>query len=270
MNSSLQRRRERRRASNTTAVLVLVFAVVGVFGAAHLFKPVVFSGFIHVLARPLWNFEAVIVERAAQNLSLLRSKRDLVLENRRLSRRATLLEGEHALLSLFREENARLKVMFGRSEHNDRTLAAILARPPVSLYDTLVIDIGSAHGVSVGDSVFVYGETIIGSVEKVFQRTSLVTLFSSPGKKTDVLIGSSRIEANAEGRGGGNFEARLPRDIPLSSGDTVTIPGLDPTLFAIVETIIENPTDPFQIILFKTPVNLYEVEWVEVEHMHTS
>ena len=77
-----------------------------------------------------------------------------------------------------------------------------------------------------------------------------------------VFVGDNNISVNAEGAGGGNFTANLPRDIGVNKGDIVTIPDMSANVFAIIEEIENNPTDPFVKILFKNPVNMNEIKWV--------
>jgi cell shape-determining protein MreC len=157
-----------------------------------------------------------------------------------------------------------LKELLGRTVFTNTILGAVLVRPNVSLYDTFVIDIGAREGISVGDLIVVSGDTIMGTISEVYNTTSKVKLFSTPGEITRVTIGASAISADAEGRGGGNFQAKLPRDVDVEEGDSVIMPGITQKLFGVVEKVVSNPTDPFKTILFKNPINSAEIEWVQV------
>lgn len=159
-----------------------------------------------------------------------------------------------------------LKELLGRETFNikDAVLGAVLARPNVSPYDTFVIDIGKSSGIQKDDNVFVQGNVFIGKIDEVNKNTSTVILFSSPGQITQVSIGLQNISANAKGRGGGNFIVELPRGTEVEKGDIVTMLGIDIKLFAVVEEIESNPSDPFITILFKNPINMNDVKWVQV------
>jgi cell shape-determining protein MreC len=101
-------------------------------------------------------------------------------------------------------------------------------------------------------------------VTEVYQRSSIVTLFSSPGVLTSVVIGPSHIQATAEGKGGGNFEAVLPRGVAVQEGDAILMPGINPLLFGTILKILAAPSDSFQTILFKNPVNMFELYYLEL------
>ena len=79
-----------------------------------------------------------------------------------------------------------------------------------------------------------------------------------------MVIGNTHIETSAEGRGGGNFIAKLPKDISVSVGDLVTFPGLSPKFFGTVGSIEQTVAGSFQSILFTLPINVNSLEWVEI------
>lgn len=264
MNNFLRHRKNAWRIGRQTKIFFAILVLTVFAGSIHVLSPGALSRPLHLVASPLWRIETTAETRAAEYLALLKSKRALVLRNRALTSRIDAGEKERAELALLRKENETLKALLGRGETQKRVLSAVLVAPNTSLYDTLVIDIGEQNGVMVGNRVFAFGTIPIGEVSRVFLNTSLVTLFSSPGMETPVLLGPSGIRTTARGRGAGNFEARLPRQTEVSTYDTVTIPGIGSGPFAVVEKVIEYPTDPFQTILFKNPINQNELEWVEV------
>ena len=67
------------------------------------------------------------------------------------------------------------------------------------------------------------------------------------------------------GRGGGNFEMILPRDFILEKGTEVVLPVITPYTLGIVQTILSDPRDSFQKALLASPVNIFELKFVEVE-----
>ena len=117
----------------------------------------------------------------------------------------------------------------------------------------------------------------IGRVSVVYPFSSKVTLFSSPGEKTEVVIEGKPARLNdisrsggnvfteLIGRGGGNFETILPRDFILNKGDTVTLPGIVPYVIGVVETTISDPRDAFTKVLLTIPLNIFELKFVEVK-----
>ena len=157
-------------------------------------------------------------------------------------------------------------------------LAAVLAKPGVSPYDTFLLDLGAKDGAAIGNLVFAEGDIPIGRLASVTSDTAKAVLFSSTRERTPVVIhaslsvpadllqkGESDIFWEIIGRGGGNFEMILPRDFTLVRGDPVALPGLRSYAVAVVETILSDPRDSFKKALLRSPVNLQDLKFVEVE-----
>ena len=212
---------------------------------------------------PLWRLQVRVTTATSFILSPFRLKATLVRENNALREK---LE-EQALHILEQEgmerENRELRALLGRSEEPQRIVAGVLKRPGQLPYDTLILDAGVKNGVFVGDKVVVRG-VAIGEISSVLARTSTALLYSSPGKEEEVLVGSTATAVQAVGRGGGNFEAQIPRGITVAEGDSVELPGLSGGQLGVVEAVIDKPTDSFIRILFKLPVNLRELRFVEI------
>lgn len=228
--------------------------------------------------------------------SYFASKNSLYLQNQKLQAEARENEARTLNYNSILSENENLKAILGRlpaqagkNEKINMVLSVILAKPDQSLYDTLVIDAGAKQGIKTGDTVFALGDVPIGRVNLVYENSAKVILFSNAGEKTQVIIptpsfSSPKGETNALsplgrvreglggdvfveiiGRGGGNFEMILPRDLVLQKGDQVVMPGINPYVLAVVETIVSDPRDPFSKALLTSPVNIQELKFVEVE-----
>jgi len=182
--------------------------------------------------------------------------------NSALQRKVDELHVRLALTDAMALENAELKALMGRASTSEFVIAAVLKRPPLSIYDELIIDLGSEDGVTVGQTVYSVGQISLGRVVDVFDNTARVKLFSSPDETVDVFVGPFRSPATAKGRGGGQYKAELPRDIIVSEGDPVTIPAINDSVFGTVTAVLSSPTEPFQSIIFAPPVNIFEIRWV--------
>ncbi len=195
-----------------------------------------------------------------------RFKSSLVLENETLKNK--LLEQDAMLLNygLVSDENIKLKEILGRKSLNiQMLLSAILEKPNRSLYDTLVLDVGSEDGVSEGDLVFAFGDIPVGQIKGVYGKTSNVNLFSNSGEKTDVMVGTNNTFMEIVGRGGGNFEMILPRDFNIQIGAHVFLPGISNYVVATIETIVSDPRDSYAKALLVSPVNIQELKFVQVK-----
>lgn len=174
--------------------------------------------------------------------------------------------GQNAKLAALEIENAELKMLLGRvPEAGSSTLAVILSRPPHTPYDSLLIDVGEDHNVVPGD--LVYGEMsyLIGHIEAVYPQTAVVKLFSSPGEKIDVLLGSTTVPVSAEGHGSGNFYIKVPRNVPVSEGDPIIVPGLHNIILGVAEKVDAGDGEAYAHIYFKLPVKLNALRYVQIK-----
>lgn len=219
----------------------------------HFFYPSLLQRAAHTIGDPLLRLRALSFSVAADTASYFRSLRSLIEERNGLSKKLREAEMLLADRNLLVEEIKLLKTTANRSVSEKQILAAVLAAPPRSPYDTLVLDAGKVDGVSEGDEVM-NGATAVGTIQKVFLRTSIAELFSTAGRNTPVSIlheGLS-IPGEALGQGGGMFKILLPKDVTIAVGDPVVIPKLTPAFFGAIEIVQGHITDSFQTLYFKS------------------
>ncbi|MDD2934972.1 MAG: rod shape-determining protein MreC [Candidatus Pacebacteria bacterium] len=223
-----------------------------------------FSGVFKSALTPFWNSENKLEEKSLNLFGFFSTKEKLLSANEQLKK--DLLEAEMMLAdrNLLLKENLELKEFMGRLITDDMILASVLAKPNASLYDTAIIDVGNNLGIKVGDKIFVQGNILIGEIAEVSKNISKVKFYSSFKEQVSVMVGLYNIEATAVGRGAGNFEIKLPRDIDIKVDDPVFIAGTEARVLGNVAEIIFDPKDPFQLVLIKSPVNLFELKWVQI------
>lgn len=193
------------------------------------------------------------------------SKKSLLEENSKLKEENEKLRAESAGKEKFLKENKELLSMLGRKSEKNFILASVAYRPPVSQFDTILIDAGALNGVRRGMKVSVFQSVALGEIEEVFQKTSKVKLYSYEGNKINVFIGNSSSSASAIGKGSENFEIIFPKDTLVSVGDQILTTETFSLILGKINKIIKNDSDPFQKIYFRYPVNLNEVRYVEVQ-----
>jgi cell shape-determining protein MreC len=110
--------------------------------------------------------------------------------------------------------------------------------------------------------VFGDGDFKIGEVTRVFARSAVVSLFSTPDTELSVSIGTSSVPAIARGAGGGNYRVTLPKSAEVNIGDAVEIPALAPTFAGVVDAIDRPEGSSLQTIFIKLPFNLFTIRWV--------
>ena len=244
----------RKRTFAVSGGIVVVFLVIIQLYIPHFFPALVTSVF-----SPFWRAEFSIESGSLESPSML------VARNEELKRELADMQVRLDTIGAIEQENSELKALMGRASTTSKVLAAVLRRPPVSRYDELVIDSGSNENISTASLVYAPGDVLIGKISDALGETSKVTLFSSPGQKYDVLIGSAHAPAVAVGRGGGQYEAQLSRDVKVAEGDFVVDPSLNDKAFGIVTGIESDPAQPFETVFFAPPVNVYQLRWVLVD-----
>lgn len=192
-----------------------------------------------------------------------KSKQVLQAQNDLLAQQ--LAEANWKLLQAqaLQQELSRLR-NFAVAAESQVVLARVLSKPPRSPYDSLLVDVGSAQDVNLGDHALAGEAILLGEVVEVHSHTSLVRLFSTPGLEYNVAIGPDRIQAKAVGQGSGNFATLLPRGVHVAEGDAVIVPVLGDYIFATVAAVEGNDTDTFQKILFRNPVNMAELSAIHI------
>ncbi|MDP3958097.1 MAG: rod shape-determining protein MreC [bacterium] len=202
-------------------------------------------------------------DRAFSLRALIAGREALLRENDELKMKLATLESADAELAAVRSENEALKAALGREGKRDLLLAVVLLKPPRSPYDTLLIDAGARDGVLPGERVFADGDVLIGEVARVDGRTSLVSLYSSPGRRFDARVGAYDFEA--VGEGGGEFEATVPKALEVSEGDEVIAPSLHRIVLGRVAGIRTDERNPLKLLIIASPVSVYGLTRVYIE-----
>jgi cell shape-determining protein MreC len=227
----------------------------------HIFAPRLLPSIFYSFISPLWQYGSDASPLVGE------SRETLMNQVKELTERIAEWESASTSLSMLMAENEELKMVLNRSTTTDYDrgmLAAVLKKPPYSVYDSIIIDLGENDGISKGSFVIAPGDIVIGAVSTVNKDTSIVNLFSSPGGEFDVSFGTSTAVVRANGRGGGSYEASVPRDFQVKPGDVVSIKTGNITIAGSVDDVISDPADPFAMVLFSIPVNIYELRWVFV------
>ena len=225
----------------------------------------VFKSASSALARPLWKVGLGVNSSWSGFTAGLRAKSALESENSALREEIAELKFNLTGFTDISEENAQLKEILGRVGSREVVLAVVLAKPGHSPYDTLVIDMGSRDGIADGARVFAYGDVLIGNINKVMPKSSIIRLFSSPGEKSDIILPEHDLYLQAVGQGGGSFKISAPRDLEVVDGAELLLPGLERQVLAVVQKTVSDPRDPVKTILAASPVNVQHLRWVEVE-----
>jgi rod shape-determining protein MreC len=219
---------------------------------------------VYVVFSPVWKAEIGVAAWFLEKAQFIESKASLIRENEAMKKELALHEVTALELAQIRDENDSLKELLGRPKEGATLLTSVLRRPPISPYDTLIIDVGSNYDVKVDSPVFAQGSLALGTVKEVFSNNSIVELFSSANRETEVLVGVKGVPAKAVGLGGGNFKIELPVEASVVVGDSVRMPGINTRVIGIVGKVEVDKSGSVASLLAKVPFNMNDLSLVEV------
>jgi cell shape-determining protein MreC len=197
--------------------------------------------------------------------NIFRSKRALSSEVVALQTTLQKYAADQSLLTTLRAENDTLKAELNRPDRTHGTLATVLFPPGRSIYDTFVIDAGTDAGINVGARVFAFDSVALGTVTDVSPNRATVQLYSAQGHETPAFASGSNIALTLTGRGSGEYEIHMPRDVHFDQGQSIVLQSTQTRVLAVIQQITADPRDPFQVIRAKVPVNLQALKWVVVQ-----
>ncbi len=218
----------------------------------------------NIFRGPEW-FHSVAVQTAKNVVTELSPKKVIWSQNVALKNEIETYKAQLLELQILKDENEKLRNELSYIKNPaEIILAGVLAKPSQSLYNSLVIDQGSRNGLMVGQLVVTQGTIGLGKIASVSTDTATVELFSGPQFDSNLVMKNQSITVPAKGKGGGNFEIHIPREIVVTDGDILGLPE-DPSIaVGVVKSITFDPRDPFQTVLARTPVNIQELNFVEV------
>lgn len=194
-------------------------------------------------------------------LSFFTDKSDLVAKVKRLEDNELSLQLQLQLGAYTQEENAELRTLLGYIPQ-EGVLASVLAWPPKTAYDTLLIEAGKQ--VSVGDLVLGRGIAPIGLIDRVEGRYAYVTLFSQGNVQTQVRVGEEKVPLELSGRGGGSALIIAPQESNVARGDEVFFPYNGNTFMGRIGAVETSPSSSTKNLWVIFPRHFYAYTWVSV------
>lgn len=143
-------------------------------------------------------------------------------------------------------------------------VASVVSRPPMSPYDTLLLDQGADAGVEVGATVSGPGGTPIGSIVSVSKASSRALLYSAAGFSSVAWVGEERLAITLTGAGGGAFDAVAPKEAVIAEGDPIYMSNDGMVRVGTVLRIDSDAATPSVVLRVQPSVNLFSLTWVTV------
>lgn len=180
----------------------------------------------------------------------------------REERDALLRDNEALRARLALEESGEEPV-----SHEEGTVAQVVARPPLSPYDSLIVLPEDPSRVRPGAFVSADGVLagVVADTPGVYAR---IILFSEPGRSTQGWVGEARIPITLEGKGAGAFSATVPRDAGVLVGDSVYVPGPGAHTIGVVRWLVEDASSPEATVVIRPFVNPFSLTSVVIQDLY--
>ncbi len=156
------------------------------------------------------------------------------------------------------------RLLGDRTEAAPGILAGVLARPPVSPYDVLIVDAGSEQGVLAGSAVQGPGGMPLGMIESATGNSARVLLYSTPAQETESWIGEARIPVTLVGEGSGAMSAVVAREAGIVVGDLVYASGPGARAVGSVIAVGNDPSSPRSRVDIRPLQNPFSLTWVTI------
>tara|TARA_B100000508_G_scaffold60333_1_gene47049 strand:+ start:99235 stop:100029 length:795 start_codon:yes stop_codon:yes gene_type:complete len=194
-------------------------------------------------------------------LSFFKDKSDLTAKVKRLEDSELALQLQLQIASFTQKENADLRELLSYVPE-DGVLGSVIAWPPKTAYDTLLIETGQS--VSVGDLVLGRGIAPIGRIDRTEGKYAYVRLFSSGDLQTQVRVGGGRELLELTGRGGGSAFIVAPKEVAIDRGDEVYFPYSGNTFMGHIGAVETNPASSTKNLWIVFPKHFYAYTWVSI------
>ena len=164
-----------------------------------------------------WSRYVYLVGVRQENEDLVIRVRELEMEVARLSEKAKSADRMTSLLRFSPEPSWE--------KRGGRVIGQRLG--PNAILETLLIDLGTAHGIRANDPV-ISPRGVVGRIVKPGLHFSSVLLLSDATSRIPVITGDGRVPAILQGQGPGAFlEVKfIPRNDPVSPGELLLSSGL--------------------------------------------
>lgn len=219
-------------------------------------------GVVFLIAPWLRDTLGLLIADSARNAEYAATPRSVLIE--RLRAAESELERTRYQSVLYEELSKKLQNSKSGTTTKAYITVRVIAYPPKSHYDTLVIGAGSADSVEVGDDVTIEGMHI-GAVSSVSTHTAVVQLNSSPGSMRDARVGKPASVISLHGVGGGAFEASVPADVVTKIGESVEDVVTGKTMGFIVERESKE-SDTAATLRIALPVTFSSITTVSLQH----
>lgn len=247
-------------ANASWGLLALAFAVLVLL--IRLLAP---NFFWHSLT-PAFRIASAITERSDSFFKGFSDAATLASTNEKLANENSALTLQNLALLEKMTDVSALAGFAPQKTASPKILAGVVARPPESPYDTLVLSAGTNDGITLDMEAFGEGGVPLGVVSWVTADFSRVTLFSSPGINMSGWIGKASLPVIIRGAGAGVMNASVARSAGIITGDIVFLPGPGMLPVGAVTRVDSDSSSPSVTLRITPTLNYFSISWVSLRY----
>lgn len=211
---------------------------------------------------PVFNIRDKVSEPFNNFFSYFENKKKLEEENDSLRREILNLKIEILSSQTLKSEYDSLRGQIKEGDDN-ATVSKVVLRPPFSGFDNLILN-GNFSDSNIGQKIF-YRNIVLGEIVEVRGDTAIAKLLSASGQSNvGKLKDGNQIEIF--GRGSGQYEIILPKDLEVSEGDPIIYPDNEIALYGVVDTVFSTEDDLFNQVLFNIPIDFSDINYVRIDN----
>lgn len=195
----------------------------------------------------------------------------LAKENEELRKEKDRLLSEKAQLAGMEKENEVLREQLGFQKKASFKLvpAEVIAKEPVNIQESIIINIGKNGGIRKGMPVISSG-MLVGKISEVNFTSSHVLLITNPNSIINAMLQENRVSGLVMGElGYGLVMESIPQDVKINVADVVVTSGLGGNfpkglLLGEVSEIISKQSEIFQSATLRPVLDFSKLELVFV------
>jgi len=257
-------RRRRGRGEWRRALAVIVVCLLLVIGGSFLNNTL--GRIVLLAASPVLRFGNHLTAIIQSADSALRAKQALVIENNKLKQRLVELAAALVDHQILETDNQLLRQEIDLIRNEPKiTVAEVISHQWNSPFDIILAAVPENSEIAAGDHVTFKKNVWAGAVIDWVGPLVKIKLISAPGSQVPVLIGPNNVSAVASGKGNGNLEVELPRNLEIRAGDSVMVGNTaTPLMVGTVGAVDNDPGESLQTVLIRTPINLSFIHYLEI------
>lgn len=191
------------------------------------------TGAITQLTSPAQLGATGVTESVSSTWNSLLSLRTIQQEAAALGVRNLQLQAEIDTYKEVEKENEQLRSMLNFAQTRPRLelrgaqiVARVIGEESTNYFDSIQIDLGREHGITVGMPV-VTDQGLVGRISEVNEATSKVLLLNDPSSSTSALLGESRLNGVINGSTSGELIMDfIPQGPTFKVGEVALTSGL--------------------------------------------